>query len=64
MAQALGTRPPRTLVVGCEPLTRMTGDEEEIVSALSEPVRAALGEAERLVVSLLEDLIDQKGATS
>ena len=25
---------PRTLVVGCEPLTRMTGDEEDVVAEL------------------------------
>src|SRR3954447_21739055 len=61
MARALGSEPPRTLVVGCEPLTRMSGDEEEIDASLSEPVRASLDEAERVVVSLLGDLIEQKG---
>ena len=35
----------------------MTGDEDEIVAELTEPVRAALDEAERLVESLLEELI-------
>ncbi|MGI8594779.1 MAG: hydrogenase maturation protease [Solirubrobacteraceae bacterium] len=54
--QALGGTPPRTLVVGCEPETRMTGDEEDLVVDLSEPVRLALGEAEKLVESLLTDL--------
>ena len=34
----------------------MTGDEDELVGELSEPVRAALDEAVRLVESLLEDL--------
>jgi hydrogenase maturation protease len=56
LARALGGTPPRTLVVGCEPQTRMTGDEEDVVADLSEPVRAALGEAVKLVGSLLDDL--------
>jgi len=34
----------------------MTGDEDEVVADLSEPVRAALDDGVRLVVSLLEDL--------
>src|SRR3954468_5690394 len=45
MARALGSAPPRTPRAGSEPLTHMTGDEEEIDATLSEPVRAALGEA-------------------
>ena len=57
LAQAMGGSRPRTLVVGCEPLTRMNADDEEIVAALSEPVRAALDEAVRLVESVLEELI-------
>jgi hydrogenase maturation protease len=56
MVQALGGRPPRTLVVGCEPQTRMRGDDEDVVAALSEPVRAAMDEAVRLVTSVLDDL--------
>jgi hydrogenase maturation protease len=51
-----GAPAPRTFVVGCEPQTRMTGDEEEIVAQLSEPVRAALAPAVRLVESLLADI--------
>jgi len=61
LASALGEPLPRTLVVGCEPLTRMSPDDEEIVAALSEPVRAALDEAERLVESLLDDLTKGEG---
>jgi hypothetical protein len=34
----------------------MTGDEEEIVAVLSDPVAAALGPASALVRELLEDL--------
>jgi hypothetical protein len=56
LARALGGTPPRTLVLGCEPGTRMTGDEDEIVAALTEPVLAALEEAERLLWSLVEEL--------
>jgi hydrogenase maturation protease len=56
LVQALGGVPPRTFVVGCEPLTRMTGEEDEIVAELTEPVRRALDEGERLVLELLADI--------
>jgi hydrogenase maturation protease len=52
-----GGRLPRTLVVCCEPRTRMTGAEDEIVVTLSEPVQAALAPAVTLVEELLEDLV-------
>jgi hypothetical protein len=42
--------------VACEPQTRMSGDEPDLVGDLSEPVRAALDPAVRLVESLLEEL--------
>jgi hydrogenase maturation protease len=65
LARELGGPPPRTLVVGCEPLTRMTGDEEDVVADVSEPVQAALDDAVTLVETLLADLTDndhdQKG---
>ena len=61
LVRALGARPPRTLVVGCEPRTRMSVDDEELVAELSEPVRRALPEAERLVRSLLADLTNEGG---
>jgi hydrogenase maturation protease len=51
-----GGAPPRIFVVGCEPQTRMTGEEDEIVAALSEPVRASLDPATKLVESLLEEI--------
>ena len=65
LARALGGSPPRTLVVGCEPQTRMTGDEDEIVADLSEPVRAALDEAVRMVEDLLDELTSpqEEGST-
>jgi hydrogenase maturation protease len=63
MARALGAEPPRTLVVGCEPLTRMTGEEEDVVVELSAPVSAVLDQAECLVVELLGELLEpQEGA--
>jgi Ni,Fe-hydrogenase maturation factor len=56
LARALGGVPPRTLVLGCEPQTRMDETSEEIVASLSEPVLAALDGAERLLGELLEEL--------
>jgi len=63
LTRALGGSPPRTLVVGCEPQTRMTPEDEEIVAALSEPVRAALEEATRLVEQLLDELTREEEGT-
>jgi len=62
LARELGGTPPRTLVVGCEPETRMSEDDEEIVAALSEPVRAALDEAVLIVESLLDELTHEGGS--
>ena len=56
LVHALGGTPPRTLVVGCEPENQLDPDSDDFVADLSEPVRLALDEAERLVTSLLEDL--------
>jgi hydrogenase maturation protease len=56
LARALGGSIPRTLVVGCEPASVMTGDEEEIAAELSAPVLGALDAAVDLVESLLDDL--------
>ena len=64
MVQALGGSPPRTLVVGCEPLVHPSADGEEIVAELSEPVRAAVDEGVRLVESLLEDVMDRNREVS
>jgi hydrogenase maturation protease len=57
LARALGGSIPRTLVVGCEPASVMTGDEDEIAAELSDPVQGALDAAVDLVESLLDDLI-------
>ncbi len=56
LVRAFGGTAPRTFVVGCEPESRMTGEEDEIVAQLSEPVRAALDGAVELVESLVEDI--------
>jgi hydrogenase maturation protease len=54
-AARLGARPGRTLIVGCEPLTRMTGEEPDVVMELSPPVAAAVDEAVRLIESLVTE---------
>jgi hydrogenase maturation protease len=58
LVRALGGAPPRTFVVGCEPQTRMSAEDGQLLGELSEPVRAALDEAVALVDSLLERLIE------
>jgi hydrogenase maturation protease len=57
LVHGIGGEPPRTLVVGCEPANRLGADAEEFVAELSEPVRAVLSDAERLVESLLDELV-------
>src|SRR5215213_5403531 len=55
-ARALGAKPTRTLVVGCEPQVVVSGEDyDDMLMELSEPVRAAVGEAVRLVESLVEE---------
>ena len=56
LAKTLGGPLPRTLVLACAPQTVMTGEEEDVVAELSEPVRAALAPALELVESLLLEL--------
>ena len=56
LVRAFGSVPPRTYVVGCEPQTLMTADDEDLVVRLSEPVRAALDPAINLVKSLLAEI--------
>jgi len=58
-ARRLGARPGRTLIVGCEPLVRMSGEEPDVVMELSPPVEAAVEEAVALVRSLLEELTEK-----
>jgi len=63
LARALADRPlPRTLVVACEPTTRMRDDDERIVAELTDPVRAALDTAVPVVEELLRDLTREEPA--
>jgi hydrogenase maturation protease len=62
LARALGARPARTLVVGCEPQVipgRRGGSQthpyDDMLMELSEPVRAAVEEAAKLVESLVTE---------
>jgi hydrogenase maturation protease len=56
-ARALGARPNRTLVVGCEPQVVISGEDyDEMLMELSEPVQAAVEEAVKLVESLVEEI--------
>jgi hydrogenase maturation protease len=57
LAASLGPLPPRVLVVGCEPQTRMSGDEPDVVVQLSAPVEAAVQTALGIVSSLVEELV-------
>ena len=57
LANTLGARPARTLVVGCEPKVVVGGEDyDDMLMELSEPVRAAVEEATKLVESLVEKL--------
>lgn len=62
LARQVGEVPERILVVGCEPAVRMSGEEDEVVGELSEPVRASIDEAVELVESVVEELL--KGGRS
>ena len=69
LARALGARPARTVVVGCEPQVipgRRGGSEthpyyDDMLMELSEPVRAAVEEAAKLVESLVTEVGTHKG---
>jgi hydrogenase maturation protease len=53
LSRWLGARPTRTLVVGCEPQVVPGGEDYDMSMELSEPVRAAVDEAVKLVESLV-----------
>ncbi len=61
LAGQVGPVPERILVVGCEPAVRMTGEEEDVVGELSEPVRAAVPAGVEMVESLLDELMEGGG---
>ena len=63
LAATLGPVPERIVVVGCEPAVRMTGEEDELVGDLSEPVRGAIEPAADLVESLVAELLNTRGGT-
>jgi hydrogenase maturation protease len=57
LARQLGGVPPRTYVVCCEPAwVPSGGPDEEVVVALSEPVRAAVDQAVQMVRSLVAEV--------
>ena len=57
LANTLGARPTRTLVVGCEPQVVVGGEDyDAMLMGLSEPVQAAVEEATRLIESLVEEI--------
>jgi hydrogenase maturation protease len=56
-ARAMGAELPRTLVVGCEPKTVLSGENyDDMLMELSKPVEAAVEEAAQLVESLVEEM--------
>ncbi len=57
LARTLGTLPPRVLVVGCEPGSDMSLEDEELAMGLTPPVAAAMDSAIALVESVIEDLL-------
>jgi hydrogenase maturation protease len=57
LSRALGAKPTRTLVVGCEPQVVVSGEDyEDMQMELSAPVHAAVEEAVKLVESLVEEI--------
>jgi len=54
-ARTIGAQPIHTLLVGCEPTgSNDGGDYSEMQMGLSEPVQAAVDEAEKMIDSLVE----------
>jgi hydrogenase maturation protease len=62
LAGQLGPAPERILLIGCEPLTGVSGDEEELVGELSEPVLAAVDVAVELIEQTLRELLEEDDA--
>jgi len=57
LSRALGAEPTRTLVVGCEPRVVLSREDyDDMLMELSEPVQAAVGEAVKLVESLVDEI--------
>ena len=54
LARVLGAEVPSTLVVGCEPKLVLSGEDyDDMLMELSEPVQRAVGEAVKLVESVV-----------
>ncbi len=59
-ARAMGAELPRTLVVGCEPQVVLSGEDyDDMLMELSDPVRAAVPEAVKMVESLVGEIASQ-----
>ncbi|GCE08426.1 hydrogenase maturation protease [Dictyobacter aurantiacus] len=58
-ARTIGARPIHTLLIGCEPVTLNTNDEE-LAIGLSEPVQAMIPAA----IAMIDQLIDKLSVTS
>jgi hydrogenase maturation protease len=57
LSRWLGAKPTHTLVVGCEPQIVVGGEDyDDMLMELSEPVRAGVEEAVKLVESLVEEI--------
>jgi hydrogenase maturation protease len=57
LSRALGAKPTRTLVVGCEPQVVLSGEDyDDMLMELSDPVHAAVEEAAKLVESLVKEI--------
>jgi hydrogenase maturation protease len=57
LARILGAEVPRPLVVGCEPKLVLSGEDyDDMLMELSEPVQRAVGEAVKLVESVVEEV--------
>lgn len=63
LARELGDLPSRVLIVGCEPRTAPRWEDDDVVAELSEPVRASIDEAVRLVESLVSQLESEQTPT-
>ena len=57
LSRTLGAPQTRTLVVGCEPKVILTGEDyDDMLMELSAPVEAAVGEAVKMVESLVNKI--------
>ncbi len=62
LIRTFGGTPPPIYVVGCEPQTQMSPEDEDVVAQLTAPVLAAIDPAVKLTESLLADIRGQTKA--